>query len=67
MELPLWIVDPAMSAADEAVIDRALAAGLRFRPLADTVRGTLDEATPTEAAGLTPEREDALLAAWHAR
>ncbi|MDH4102059.1 MAG: SDR family oxidoreductase [Thermoleophilia bacterium] len=67
MELPLWIVDPAMSAADEAVIDRALAAGLRFRPLADTIRATLDEARPTETAGLSPEREAELLAAWHAR
>lgn len=67
MELPLWIVDPAMSAADEAVIDRALAAGLRFRPLADTIRATLDEARTTETAGLSPEREAELLAAWHAR
>ena len=67
MELPLWLADPAMAAADEAVIDRALAAGLRFRPLEDTVRGTLDEATTTDAAGLAPEREAALLADWHGR
>ena len=66
MELPLWIADPAMSAADEAVIERALAAGLRFRPLADTIRATLDEAQPTDAAGLSVEREAELLAAWHA-
>ena len=64
--LPLWIVDPAMSAADEAVIDRALAAGLRFRPLADTIRATLDKAQPTDSAGLSVEREAELLAAWHA-
>jgi len=67
VELPLWIVDPAMSAADEAVIDRALAAGLQFRPLADTIRATLDKAQPTDAAGLSVEREAELLAAWHAR
>jgi len=67
MELPLWIADPAMSAADKAVIDRALAARLRFRPLADTIRATLDDAQPTEAAGLSPEREAELLAEWHAR
>jgi 2'-hydroxyisoflavone reductase len=67
MELPLWIADPALSAADRAVIDRALDAGLTFRPLADTVRSTLDEAVPTEAAGLSPEREATLLAKWHAR
>jgi hypothetical protein len=56
-----------MSAADKAVIDRALAAGLRFRPLAETIRGALDEAMPTDAAGLRPEREAELLAQWHAR
>ena len=66
MELPLWIA-PAMSAADEAVADRALAAGPRFRPLVDTVRATLDVAEPTDNTGLTPEREAALLAAWYAR
>ncbi|MEP7225619.1 MAG: NAD-dependent epimerase/dehydratase family protein [Actinomycetota bacterium] len=67
MELPLWIVDPAMSAADEAVIARALAAGLRFRPLADTIRATLNEAQPTKTAGLSSEREAELLVEWHAR
>ncbi len=66
MELPLWIADPAMAGADQADVDRALAAGLRFRPLADTVRGALEAASPTDAAGLTEEREAALLAAWHA-
>ena len=66
MELPLWLVDPAMAAADETIVDRALAVGLRFSLLEDTIRGTLDEAQPTEAAGLTPEREAELLAAWHA-
>ena len=65
MELPLWLADPAMSAADEAVIERALEAGLRFRPLEDTIRGALDHAATTEAAGLTPEREAALIADWH--
>jgi 2'-hydroxyisoflavone reductase len=67
MELPLWIADPAAAAADRVDVSRALAAGLRFRPLEDTVRGTLELAEPTEAAGLTPSREGALLAAWHGR
>jgi 2'-hydroxyisoflavone reductase len=67
MELPLWLADPAMAAADEAIVDRALAAGLRFRPLDETVRGALEEAATTDAAGLTPEREAALLEAWHRR
>ena len=67
MELPLWLADPAMAAADEAIIDRALANGLRFRPLEETVRGTLDKAATTDSAGLAPEREAALLADWHGR
>jgi hypothetical protein len=40
---------------------------LRFRDLEETVRGTLDRAETTEAAGLTPEREAELLAKWHGR
>jgi 2'-hydroxyisoflavone reductase len=67
MELPLWLADPAMAAADRADVSRALAAGLRFRPLEDTVRATLELAETTEAAGLAPEKETAILAAWHAR
>ncbi len=67
MELPLWIADPALAAADQVDVRRAVSAGLKFRPLADTIRGTLDEAQPSDAAGLSPERETALLASWHAR
>jgi len=67
MELPLWLVDPAAEYADRVDVRRAIAAGLRFRSLEDTVRGALDDAETTEAAGLTPEREAALLEAWHAR
>ena len=53
-------------------IDRALAAGMTFRSLADTVRDTLDwvrrEPRPLPLqAGLTPEREAELLAAWKKR
>lgn len=46
---------------------RALAAGLTFRPLADTIRDTLawDRAEGTPRAGLTPERETQLLRLWH--
>jgi 2'-hydroxyisoflavone reductase len=67
MELPLWLADPALAAADRVSVERAIAAGLTFRPLAETVSGTLDEAETTEAAGLTPEREAELLAALHER
>jgi 2'-hydroxyisoflavone reductase len=67
MELPLWLVDPALACADRVDVSRALGAGLTFRPLAETVRGTLDHAETTDAAGLRPEREAELLAAWHGR
>jgi 2'-hydroxyisoflavone reductase len=67
MELPLWLADPALAAADKVDVGRALAAGLTFRPLAETVKGTLELATTVEGVGLTTEREAALLAAWHAR
>jgi 2'-hydroxyisoflavone reductase len=67
MELPLWLVDPALEYADRVDVSRALEAGLTFRPLADTVRSALEEAETTEAAGLTPEREAALLEEWHGR
>ena len=39
-------------------------AGLTFRPLDDTVRGTLEHAETTDDAGLKPERERELLEAW---
>jgi 2'-hydroxyisoflavone reductase len=67
MELPLWLVDPALECADRVDVSRALEAGLTFRPLEETVRGTLDDAETTDAAGLRPEREAELLAAWHGR
>jgi len=67
MELPLWLVDPALACADRVGVSRALEAGLTFRPLEETVRGTLAEAETTDAAGLRPEREAELLAAWHGR
>jgi len=74
MELPLWVPETEeYRGFMEVDCQRALAAGLTFRPLAETVRDTLawDAARPTaerEAtpAGLKPEREAALLAAWHA-
>ena len=67
MELPLWLADPEMAAADDVSVRRALDAGLAFRPLDETVRGALEQARTTDAAGLAPEREAELLAAWHGR
>jgi 2'-hydroxyisoflavone reductase len=66
MGVPLWIASPGWEAANKVAIDRALDAGLTFRPLAETVRGALELAQTTDA-GLEPERETALLAEWHGR
>jgi len=70
MELPLW--GPEAEAPGLAAVNcqQALQAGLRFRPLAETIRDTLAwRATqPAEAewpAGLKRERERELLVAWH--
>ena len=67
MELPLWLADPAMTGALEAEVSRAVDAGLTFRPLDETVRGALEHAETTDAAGLATEREAQLLADWHGR
>jgi 2'-hydroxyisoflavone reductase len=63
MGIPLWIAVPGWEAANRVPIDRALAAGLAFRPLEETIRAALDDDTPAAAAALTPEREAELLAA----
>ena len=54
-------------------IERALAAGLEFRPLGDTTRDTVEwwnflpeERRASPRAGLPAERETEVLAAWHA-
>ncbi len=67
MGVPLWIASPGWEAANRVVVLEALAAGLTFRPLADTIRDTLAwdaerEWPPAEGVGLTPERERELLA-----
>jgi len=66
-----WSDLPAWAGSENAPFlqadaSRAIAAGLRFRPLADTIRDTLDNAEPTDDAGLAPEREAELLEAWAA-
>lgn len=63
-ELPLWLAPGANpeSASFMAVdVRKALAAGLRFRPLAATIRDTLEGAETSPAAGLDPDRERELL------
>ena len=65
MELPMWVQSAEEAGIHEADVSRAQAAGLRFRPLEETVRDTLELASTTPEAGLAPEREAELLAAAH--
>ncbi len=68
MGVPMWIAAPGWEAANRVPIDRALAAGLSFRPLDDTIKVALtDETPPTLITALPREREDALLAHLNAR
>jgi len=71
MQMPLW-VHAADQAFETASIARALAAGLRFRPLEDTARDTLvwergliTDSRPASPA-LSSEREAEVLADWAA-
>lgn len=74
-DMPVWFPPRGeMLGWGTANIERAVAKGLTFRPLAETARETLawHRTRPAEAqeklrAGLTPEREAEVLAAWHAR
>ena len=71
MELPLWLADPEWLGMHHADVSRAVAAGLAFRPVAETVRDTAEWAETRgehePQAGLAPEREQELLEAWRAR
>jgi 2'-hydroxyisoflavone reductase len=67
-ELPLWV--PREYAGMLAVdCGKAIAAGLTFRPVSETIRDVLEwdtnRAEPDLAAGLEPEKERELLSAWH--
>ncbi|GAA2265640.1 NAD-dependent epimerase/dehydratase family protein [Streptomyces amakusaensis] len=78
-ELPLWALEqPAMAGAWAASPARAVAAGLRARPLAETVadtwewlRGRGPSETPYRQGdivlGIDPEKERAVLGAWRAK
>jgi nucleoside-diphosphate-sugar epimerase len=78
MELPLWLTEE--QSIMEGNVSRAVAAGLTFRPLEETVRDTLawataqgETAAPLASgmqigkAGMEPDRERALLDEWAAR
>lgn len=63
-DLPLWLgAEPGARGFLAVDISKALAAGLTFRPLSQTIQETLAGAEPTSSAGLEPKRERALLAA----
>ena len=80
MELPLWVAEGGeYERFHDWDVERAVAEGLRFRPVAETVADTLawartrdgaGEGTAamggTEGVGLASERERELLAAWAA-
>ena len=59
--MPLWLPLAEYAGIQQASVERARAEGLTYRPLADTIRGTLDQAEPVDGVGLTPERERELL------
>lgn len=68
-ELPLWVPDRGETAGFASIdISKATARGLRFRPLEETIRDTLEWARTLPAdhqwkAGMTEERERELLGA----
>jgi nucleoside-diphosphate-sugar epimerase len=69
-DIPLWI--PGLPNLHLFDTSRAVSVGLATRSLVDTVRDTLAwdrsrEQTWPMDAGLAPDRERELLAAWHAR
>lgn len=79
-ELPLWVPagDPAVAGIWDIDISRAEAAGLRCRPVGETVADTWEwlaaddgrmrrQYRPVRPHGLTEERERELLRAWDAR
>ena len=72
-DMPVWI-PPAGEYAGTGTVsnEKALAAGLTFRPLADTTRATLEyvesrsgERNGKMRAGLSAQRETEVLAAWN--
>jgi 2'-hydroxyisoflavone reductase len=71
-DMPVWAGDEL--GLSRTNINRALGKGLTFRPLEETTRDTLAwfKSLPTDRqskmhAGLTPDREAEVLAAWHKR
>ncbi len=74
-DLPVWIApEGAYAGFTQRSIAKALSKGLTFRPYADTVKETIafykgqtPERQEALRAGIKPEREKEVLAAWHAK
>ena len=77
-DMPVWISPKGRPGFSQRSSAKAVAKGLTFRPLADTARATLDWHTQRPAvdqqaladgkiAGMSAEREAAVVAAWKAR
>jgi 2'-hydroxyisoflavone reductase len=72
-DMPVWLPAEGETAGfGSRSIKKALAAGLTFRPLADTAKATLEYHQSRDAerngkfrAGIKPEREAEVLALWH--
>ncbi len=72
-DMPVWVPPSSEDGGmGRTSIKKALAEGLTFRPLGVTARDTLAwfKTLPADRqakmkAGLTPEREKEVLAAWH--
>jgi len=75
-DMPVWVPLDGEDAGHPFInVMKAVGAGLTYRPISETVRGTLDwwATVPQERkdkpmrSGLTAERETTVLAAWHAQ
>lgn len=71
MEIPLWLPGEEGAGLEQVDNTRIAAAGLRTRPLLETLRDLRawlpERGERPRRAGLPPEKEAALLAAWDAR
>jgi 2'-hydroxyisoflavone reductase len=76
MELPLWVPESGEDNVNrhfmEVSVGKAVAAGLKFRPLSETVRDTLEwdlgrPADTQRRAGLAREKEREVLDSWRWR
>jgi len=74
IEMPLWISAQGENATVANLlsvnIDKVIAAGLKFRPLSETIKDTISwdstrSANQKRNAGMTKEKEDKLLKEWN--